>query len=144
MGELHTTCYFDTFITVAPDSAAQSGVEPPVTESPSVAARTYALIAAEPYEHTSDDVIFTVWADRRGIPQHERDAARTEFFSKGQPCLRSSDLGKRYGWGVHSDERGRVALYPLGSPEYAAFASAVSPLDGSPVAVKAAMRSSRR
>ncbi len=25
------------------------------------------------------------------------------FFSKGQPCLRASDLGKKYGWGIHSD-----------------------------------------
>jgi hypothetical protein len=141
----HTTCYFDTFITVAPDSAAETGLTPPVRDGaePSVAARTFAMIATAPYAFTSDDVVFTVWADRRGVPAAEREAARAEFFSKGQACLRSSDLGKRYGWGVHSDTEGRVALYAIDSPEYARFAAGLSAIDGRPVEVKAAMRSRR-
>jgi hypothetical protein len=140
----HSVDYFDTFIAVAPDSAAESATSPPTKpETPSIAARTHSLIAGNPYGLTSGDVIFTVWADRRDIPQKDRAAARTEFYSKGQPCLRSSDLGKRYGWGIHSDAEGRVALYPVDSPEYAAFASGVSPVDGSAVVVTRAMRSSR-
>ena len=140
----HTTDYVDTFITVAPDSKADGATEPPVKEGAalSVAARTYGMIAGAPYAHTSDDVIFTVWADRRDIAAADRDAARAEFFAKGQPCLRSSDLGKRYGWGVHSDAQGRVAVYPLGSAEYRALAGGSAP-DGTRVAVTAAMRSSR-
>jgi hypothetical protein len=43
---------------------------------------------------------------------------------------------------VHSDATGRVAVYPLGSPEYRAFADGVAP-DGTAVTVTAAMRSSR-
>lgn len=139
----HTTNYENTFITIAPDSSAEGPSEPPVGANPSVAARTYAMISEAPYQHTSDDVIFTVWADRRDIADADRADARAEFFSKGQACLRASDLGKRYGWGVHSDEEGRVAIYPLGSAEYEAFASGSSPRDGSAVTVKAAMRSSR-
>lgn len=141
----HTTCYFDTFIAVAPDSVATTGLTPPTREGaePSVAARTYAMIAGAPYQFTSDEVIFTVWADRRGVPEAEREAAWAEFFSKGQACLRSSDLGKRYGWGVHSDTQGRVALYAIDSPQYARFAAGVSATDGRPVEVKAAMRSRR-
>ncbi len=141
----HTTCDVDTFIAVAPDSTATAATVPPTRADgdPNIAARTYALIAAEPYLHTSDDVIFTVWADRRGIPEAEREAARADFFSTGKACLRSSDLGKRYGWGVHSDSAGRVALYALNSPEYLEFAAGTSPQDGRPVAVKAAMRSPR-
>ncbi len=141
----HSTCYFDTFITVAPDSQATTGLTPPIRDGvdPSVAARTYAMIAAAPYAFTSDDVIFTVWADRRDIPEAEREAARAEFFSKGQACLRSSDLGKRYGWGVHSDAEGRVALYAIDSAEYAQFAAGRSPIDEGPVTVTAAMRSRR-
>lgn len=143
-GVSHSTNYFDTFITVAPDSKADDATEPPVKEGspPSVAALTYEMIATAPYAHTSDDVIFTVWADRRDIPAADRAAARAEFFAKGQPCLRSSDLGKRYGWGVHSDADGRVALYPLGSAEYRALADGSS-ADGTLVTVTAAMRSSR-
>lgn len=141
----HTTDYLDTFIAVAPDATATTATVPPTRAGadPSIPARTYALIAAEPYGHTSDDVIFTVWADRRGVPEAEREASRADFFSTGRACLRSSDLGKRYGWGVHSDGGGRVALYALDGPEYAAFAAGTSPLDGRPVAVKAAMRSRR-
>jgi hypothetical protein len=145
MPALHTTCYFDTFIAVAPDSPAESGVAPPVRDpdQPSAASRTYRMIAEAPYRFTSDDVVFTVWADRRGVPAEERERARVEFFSKGQPCLRASDLGKRYGWGVHSDSAGRVALYAVGTPNYQAFIAGVSPLDGRPVTVKKAMRASR-
>jgi hypothetical protein len=30
----------------------------------------------------------------------------------------SSPLTKRYGWGVHSNAKGKIAIYPLGSAEY--------------------------
>ncbi|MCU1418053.1 MAG: hypothetical protein JWP32_2227 [Schumannella sp.] len=139
---MHTTNYFDTFIAVAPDTSALQAMVPPARTKASVAELTYRLIAENPYRHTSDDVIFTVWADRGDIPEARRLSAREEFFSHGQPCLRSSDLGKRYGWGVHSNAEGRVALVPLGSVEYERFASGATP-EGVAVAVQQAMRSSR-
>ncbi len=135
---MHTTNYSDTFITIAEDSTATMGVAPPEKpENPSVTSRTWRLIAERPYENTSDDVIFTVWADRQDIPEGDRAAARKEFFSKGRPCLRASDLGKKYGWGIHHDPQGRVALYGRETEEYRALASA-----GELTVVKA-MRSSR-
>lgn len=136
--------YVNTFITVAPDSSATEGSVPPERPDPSVAARTLTMIREHPYQHTSGDVIFTIWADRRDMAAAERAEARREFYSKGQACLRSSDLGKRYGWGIHSDADGRVAVYGIDSPEYHAFTAGTSPVDGSPVKVTAAMRSSRR
>ena len=139
---MHSTNYFDTFIAVADDSAAVVGTEPPSRESPSIAELTYRMIAESPYSFTSDDVIFSVWADRRGIAEDARTEARAEFFSKGQPCMRSSDLGKRYGWGVHSDAEGRVAIVGVDSVEYAVLASGSTP-DGEPVTVTKAMRSKR-
>lgn len=142
MAATHTTNYTDTFITVADDSTADGPIEPPARAVPSVAERTYRMISEHPYEFTSDEVIFTVWADRVGLAEVDRASARAEFFSKGQPCLRSSDLGKRYGWGVHSDAEGRVALYPLGSREYEQLAAGTAP-DGEPVTVLRAMRSRR-
>lgn len=136
--------YKDTFIAVAADSQATEGRAPAVKpESPSVAARTYQMIAENPYRFTSGDVIFTVHADRRGIPEADRAAARAAFYSKGQACLRSSDLGKRYGWGVHADAEGRLAVYGFESREYAEFASGARTAHGVPVAVVKAMRSSR-
>ena len=46
-----------------------------------------------------------------------------EFFSRGQACLRASSLGKRFGWGVHADAEGRVALYAVDSKRYQALAA---------------------
>jgi hypothetical protein len=135
--------YVNHFIAVAPDSSASTGLTPPHKEQPTVAARQFAMVAEHPYEYTSGDVIFTVWADRRDIPEADRPAARAEYYSKGQACMRSSDLGKRYGWGLHSDAEGRLAAYAVDSPEYAAFLAGQSPMDGSTVAVAAAMRSRR-
>jgi Family of unknown function (DUF6157) len=136
---MHTTNYANTFIVIAEDTVAEHGVAPPEkTEDPSIASRTWRMILEHPYRCTSDDVIFTVWADRKGIPADERDAARRQFFSKGQPCLRASDLGKKYGWGIHHDAEGRVAVYGVESDEYRALT------DRSDITVVNAMRSSRR
>lgn len=116
---MHTTNYRDTFIEVAEDSPAAQAQEPPSKDDPTIARLHYELIAAQPYALTSDDVIFETHARRSGIDEAERDAAREAFFSKGQPCLRSSPLGKRYGWGIHSDAEGRVALVARESDDYA-------------------------
>lgn len=120
----HTTNYRDAFIEVADDCPVTRAQEPPVGKgAPTVARRQFELIAQRPYELTSDDVVFTVHAERSGIPEEDRAAARAEYFSVGRPCLRSSPLGKRYGWGVHADAEGRVALVPVGTPEYDALAA---------------------
>jgi hypothetical protein len=81
--------------------------------------------------------LFEVYALRNAITAEARTAEREAFFAKDQPCLRSSPLGKRYGWGIHHDRNGRVALVALGSTRYDALAG-----DGSLRHVKA-MRSRR-
>lgn len=117
----HTTNYADTLILVSPDTKARAAKVPASAES--VAGRQYRMIADAPYAHTSDDVIFTVHADRAGIPVDERAAARAEFFSRGQACLRASPLVRSHGWGVHSDAQGRVALMAMESAHYGAMAA---------------------
>ena len=136
--------YVSTFICVAPDSTAVAAVVPPERAgSPTIASATFDLLAsAPPYTYRSSDVIFTVWADRQAVPPDDRPAQRTEFYAKPHACLRSSDLGKRFGWGLHADADGRLAAYPVRSAEYESLASGVGP-DGSPVTVTRAMRSSR-
>ena len=116
---VRSTNYYDTFIEVAEDCPAMAGEAPPAkTGAPSVAGLQYALIAGEPYVHTSDDVLFDVHAARQRITPAARAAERGRFFSGSQPCLRSSPLAKRYGWGIHSNGDGKVALVPVESPEY--------------------------
>jgi hypothetical protein len=115
--------YYDTFIAVAPDTRATTGVAPPLRAgSPTVAAIEYALISSRPYELTQEDVQFAVHARREGIPPERLAAERgrlwDDFFSRPMACMRSSPLPKTYGWGLHFDAAGRVALVPLESPDY--------------------------
>ncbi|MGY1743142.1 MULTISPECIES: DUF6157 family protein [unclassified Blastococcus] len=135
--------YVDTFIAVAEDCPAEAGTVPPGTARPSVAALSHALLDGRPYELTSADVLFTVHADRHAVPAEERPAAREAFFARDQACLRASPLGKRYGWGLHADGGGRLALVGRETPEYAEFAAGRVPGTGAPVTVVRAMRSSR-
>lgn len=137
-GDMGSTNYSDTFIQVAEDCPVHGAEEPPAREnSPTVASLQYRLIAEHPYELTSDDVLFEVHAIRRGIPDGAKEAERAAFFAKDQPCLRSSPLGKRYGWGIHHDADSRIALVPLDSDQYQALTA-----DASLKQIKA-MRSTR-
>jgi hypothetical protein len=115
---MHSTNYTNTFIDVADDCRAEIGAIPPEKSAKTVAQMQYELLHSNPYRYTSDEVIFTVYAIRNQIPASELEARRAEFFSKGQPCLRSSPLGKTYGWGVHYDGESRIAIYPRGSAAY--------------------------
>ena len=140
----HTTNYFDTFICIAPDSPAKKGTEPPQRKTPSVAALSFALLKSRPYLITSDELVFQVYAKRKGIGRDRRKQARDEYFSKAQPCLRCSDLPKKYGWGIHFDERGRVALYGVESNAYREFvAGRRLGKGGKAITIKKAMRSKR-
>ncbi len=118
---MHSTNYFNTFIEVAEDCpVAAAEVPPQKGEVKTVANLHFEMIAENPYKFTSDEVIFAAFAAKNGLTsnlQQERDL----FFSKGQACLRASPLGKRYGWGIHHDAAGKVAVYPLGSEEYERF-----------------------
>jgi hypothetical protein len=117
---MHTTNYVDTLITVSPDTKAAVASAPP-TGKGSVAELQFAMMHGHDYELTSDDVIFGVFADRKGLAVEEREATRLQFFSKGQPCLRTSPLAKSYGWGIHCDAECRVALVPVESSRYDAL-----------------------
>ncbi len=135
---MHATDYKSTFIEIAEDCPVRTGVEPPVKRKKSVARLQYEFLASAPYTHTSDELLLSVHMITGGIPEVQREAEREKLFSKGQACMRSSDLGKRYGWGVHFDGAGRMALYAADSPEYALFRA------DSALAHKRAMRSSKK
>lgn len=115
----HSTNYIDTFIAVAEDCPASNGEVPPQKgDTKTVANIQFELVKKHPYKFTSDDVLFQVYADKNDLTKNEYKEAREQFFSKGQPCMRCSPLTKRYGWGVHSNKEGKIALYPLESAEY--------------------------
>jgi hypothetical protein len=90
----HTTNYENAFIQVAEDCPVDCGVIPPMRGGkPTVAGQQYAMIAHEPYVHTSDDVIFATSAAGRllaGADMKDLKKARAEFFAEGRACMRAS------------------------------------------------------
>jgi hypothetical protein len=118
----HTANYYDTFIEIADDCPVGRGEVPPVKgDNKTVAKMQFEMIIKNPYKYTSDDVLFLVFANKNDLTEAEYEEARKQFFSKGQACLRASPLTKRYGWGLHSNHEGKVALYASDSPEYEKF-----------------------
>ncbi len=114
-----STNYLDTLIETAEDCAATTGEIPPVKEGKkSIANLTYEMLSEHPYEFTSDDVLFSVFAERKEVAEKDLRAQRDLFFSTGQPCFRASPLTKRYGWGVHSNAEGKVAICGVDSAAY--------------------------
>ncbi len=125
--------YVDTFIVVPEDCPVSHSVVPQskADKKRSVAAIQYELLAENPYELTQEDVLFQTHVLHKQVPADELQARgapmREEFFAKPQPCLRTSPLARKYGWGFHFDSAGKVALYPVGSSEYQQFSSEASP-----------------
>lgn len=136
--KIHTTNYENTLIEIAEDCPVKEGTIPPMKgDKKTIANYQFEMIYNNPYKYTSDDVLFTVYAVRNGISKAHWKEERQIFFSKGQACFRASPLPKQYGWGVHSDQKGRIAIYGAESKEYKKFVA-----DPSVKKVKA-MRSKR-
>ncbi len=117
----HTTNYFDTLIEVAEDCPV-AAAEVPASKGDvkTVAQLQYELIAKHPYQFTSDDVLFQVYARRNDLTPSEYKAAREAFFLKRATLpARASPLTKRYGFGVHADKDGKIALYGVETSKYA-------------------------
>lgn len=115
----HSTNYYNTFIAVADDCPASTG-EIPMEKGgqKTIAGQQLEMIGKNPYQYTSDEVLFTLFAKRNDLIGDELEEVRKKFFSKGQACLRASALGKRYGWGIHHNAEGKIALYGCNTPEY--------------------------
>lgn len=114
----HTTNYLNTFIEVAEDCPVSKAQIPLEKKEKTLANLQYEKVSKNPYQYSSDDIIFDCYAFKNDISENEKQAEREKFFSKGQACLRSSPLAKRYGFGFHHNKEGKVALYPIESEEY--------------------------
>ncbi|KAA2240574.1 hypothetical protein F0L74_30970 [Chitinophaga agrisoli] len=119
VNNIHTTNYYNAFIAVADDCPIATGEMPPLKGTEKTAANIqFEMVIEHPYQYTSDDVVFQVFAVKQQVGARTYDAERAQFFSKGQPCMRASPLTKRYGWGIHFNEEGKLALYARESAEY--------------------------
>ena len=115
---MHSTNYYDTFIEVADDCPITTAEIPPEKSIKTAANLQFEMVKNHPYQYTSDEVFFQVFVLKKNIDDDQLATEKENFFSKGQPCFRSSPLPKRYGWGVHSNTEGKVALYAIESEEY--------------------------
>ena len=120
--------YVNTFIAVADDCPVSASMIPkPRGATKTVAQRQFEMLNT-PYAHTQEEVLFEVWLARQGeagklavdeLASDEIEEVRSDFFAKGQPCLRASPLTKTHGWGVHFDGDGRAAIVAMESEDYA-------------------------
>jgi hypothetical protein len=134
----HTTNYTNTFIEVAENCKADTGIEPPLREGKkSIARMQYELIKSNPYKYTSDELLFELHVIKNQISDDQKNFERERFFAKGRACMRSSDLAKRYGWGIHFDENSKMAIYAVDSEKYSELKNDPSIIN------KKAMRNSR-
>jgi len=137
--KIHTTNYKNAFIEVAEDCPAVEGEMPPVKgEAKTVANFQFEMLSKNPYAFTSDEVLFHIYAIKNDLVESELKTEREKFFSRGQACLRTSPLAKRYGWGIHHDNEGRIALFGRETDQYEKLQK-----DNNLQVVKA-MRSSRK
>ena len=117
--KLHTTNYYNAFIEIAEDSPTEVGKEPALRGGKkTVAGYQFDILKENPYQFTSDEILFKIHAIRKDFIESELEDERLKYFSKGQPCFRASPLGKKFGWGVHSNSEGKVAIYGRETEEY--------------------------
>ncbi len=136
--KVHTTNYETAFIAIADDCPANTGEVPPMKgDKKTIANIQFEILKKNPYKYTSDDVLFQVFAEKNDLTEDELAEARAVYFSKGQACFRASPLTKRYGWGVHHNEEGKIAIYSCESPEYEQF------MNNNTIKIYKAMRSSK-
>lgn len=111
--------YKNTFIAVSEDSKVTTAIKPlPRKGRPTIASIEYDLISTNPYKFTEQDILFKTYLIKNNIESNSLDTLREEFFSKPKACFRASPLVKKYGWGIHYDEQGKVAVYAVDSKSY--------------------------
>src|SRR5438093_6653287 len=111
--------YYDTLIEVADDCPATEAQVPQTRGGKKTKAVVeYELLVKHPYTYTEEDIAFEVYAVLHVIPKASWPKEREKFLSKGHPHLRVSALAKRYGWGIHNNDEGKVALIAVESRDY--------------------------
>ena len=68
---MHSTNYTNTLIEIAEDCPAKAGEIPPIKNKKSVANLQYELLADHPYQFTSDEILFSVFATRNRLNSRE-------------------------------------------------------------------------
>lgn len=116
----------DQFIEIAPDCPTRTALVPEGKGAKrTVASIEYELLSGKPYGYKLEELKFATHVRHKQIPPAEVEAHRKqlwdEYFAKPYACMRASPLTKKYGWGAHYDENGKIAIYPVEGGEYKRF-----------------------
>lgn len=111
--------YKNTLITISEDSKVSSAKVPVIrNEKPTIAYIEHDLINNNPYKFTQEDVQFKTYLIKNQMEAENAAQLREQFFSKSKACFRASPLVKNYGWGIHYNNQGKVAIYDVNSEMY--------------------------
>ena len=111
--------YKNTLITISEDSKVSSAKVPVIkNEKPTIAYIEHDLINNNPYKFTQEDVQFKTYLIKNQIEAENAAELREQFFSKSKACFRASPLVKNYGWGIHYNNQGKIAIYDVNSEMY--------------------------
>ncbi len=115
----HTTNYTNTLIEIEEDSPVSASVISVVkNDKKTIANYQYEKLSKHPLKYTSDELLFEIFAERNEISPSELEEEQQKFFSKGQPCLRTSPLAKKNGFGIFHNQDSKIKLVPVESEEY--------------------------
>lgn len=136
--------YTNTFIIVSADCPVTTSKVPVSSRAKKTAYEIeFDLLSSNPYRYNEQELIYEVHIrhkdlDTSYVSSHAEEIWQ-DLFKKPHPCLRASQLPKKFGWGIHYNEEGRIALYGMETDEYSDFTATG---EGKP-AIVPAMRSRR-
>lgn len=111
--------YKNTLITISDDSKVSSAKVPVIKNGKTtIAYIEHDLINNNPYKFTQEDVQFKTYLIKNQMEAENAAELREQFFSKSKACFRASPLVKNYGWGIHYNNQGKIAIYDVNSEKY--------------------------
>ncbi len=109
----------DILIQIAADCPVAAGVVPESKRSPvPFHVCLFEVISAHPYRFTFLELLGEAHALQNGIAADQVSERDLATLAKKHPCPRASVLPKRYGWGFHVNEDGKLATWGCESAEY--------------------------
>jgi len=111
--------FLNTFIRISPDCPEPAGIEPSCRGGKKPVHLIHLeLLQKSPYHFTHEQLLVEGEFLREPSTGETKQEIRTRLKEKSLPCLRTSQLAKRYGWGFHFDAKGKIAAYAAGSEGY--------------------------
>jgi len=100
--------YHEELIEVAEDCPVKCAIEPPVGDPKTIARIGYEVLIENPYKFTEREFFKEVHFERRQMLN-----LKVESYN-----IKRSLIVRAYGWGIHRNQDGKLALVPMESAQY--------------------------